>query len=63
DALLEAVSGSPVNSEMLTLLEFIEKNPLRSDRKRLDALMLLEAMQEGNPVAKAIGGNTLCSDA
>jgi hypothetical protein len=46
EGLLEAGSGSPFHTEMKTLLEFMKKNPERSDRKRLDALLLLEAMQE-----------------
>ena len=46
DELLEAASGSPWHSEMRTLLDFMQQNPLRTNRKRLDALLLLEAMQE-----------------
>jgi hypothetical protein len=52
--LLEAVSDSPWHSEMRTLLEFMQQNPLRTDRKRLDALLLLEAMREGTPLADPI---------
>ena len=57
EALLEAVSGSPFNTEMRTLVEFMKKDPLRSDRKRLDALLLLEAMREGIPLPSPIGRN------
>ena len=49
EELLEAASGSAWHSEMRTLLEFMQRNPLRTDRKRLDALLLLEAMQESTP--------------
>jgi hypothetical protein len=57
EALLEAVSGSPFNTEMRTLVEFMKRDPLRSDRKRLDALLLLEAMREGIPLPSPIGRN------
>lgn len=49
-SLLEAASGSPFNEEMRTLVEFMKEDPLRTDRKRLDALLLLEAMQEAIPL-------------
>ena len=48
EGLLEAVFSSPLQTEMRTLVEFMKKEPLRSDRKRLDALLLLEAMRDGS---------------
>jgi hypothetical protein len=50
EELMNAASDSPWQSEMRTLLEFMQQNPLRTDRKRLDALLLLEAMQESTTV-------------
>jgi hypothetical protein len=50
ESLLEATSGSPFNTEMRTLVEFMKKDPLRTDRKRLDALLLLETMQASIPL-------------
>lgn len=44
-ALRNAGSSSPLNTEMCTLVEFMETNPLLCDRKRLDALLLLKFMQ------------------
>ena len=63
EGLLEAVSGSPFNTEMRTLVEFMKKDPKRSDRKRLDALLLLEAMREGIPLQSPTGRNHRRSDA
>ena len=57
EGLLEAVSGSPFNMEMRTLVEFMKKDPLHSDRKRLDALLLLEAMRDGSPLQSTIVRN------
>lgn len=48
EGIMEAASHSPFHTEMNILLEFMKKNPERSDRKRLDAFLLLEAMQENN---------------
>jgi len=49
EQLLKAVSDSTWQSQMRTLLEFMQTNPSRTDRKRLDALMLLELMQQATP--------------
>jgi hypothetical protein len=46
DALLHAVSESPCEPDMKSLLEFMQRHPLDTDRKRLDALLLLEAMNQ-----------------
>ncbi len=43
--LLDAASNSPLIDEMRTLVEFMQTNPLLCDRKRLDAILLLESMQ------------------
>jgi hypothetical protein len=48
EGMMEAASHSPFHTEMKTLLEFMKKNPEGSDRKRLDALLLLEAMHKNN---------------
>jgi len=50
ESLLEATSLSPFNDGMRTLVEFMKKDPLRTDRKRLDALQLLETMQASIPL-------------
>lgn len=63
EGLLEAASGSPCNMEMRSLVEFMKKDPLRSDRKRLDALLLLEAMRDGIKLQSTIGENHGRSDA
>jgi hypothetical protein len=55
EGIMEAVSHSPFNTEMRILLEFIKNNPQCCDRKRLDALLLLEAMQEEAPWQKSAG--------
>ena len=47
DELLHAVSESACKQAMRSLLEFMHRHPLRTDRKRLDALLLLEAMNQG----------------
>ncbi|SEP50886.1 hypothetical protein SAMN02990966_07794 [Rhodospirillales bacterium URHD0017] len=49
EVLLEAASGSAWYSGMRTLVEFMRQNPLRTDRKRLDALLLLDAVHESAP--------------
>jgi hypothetical protein len=46
DALL-AVSTSACREGMSSLLAFMQCHPLRTDRKRLDALLLLKAMSQG----------------
>jgi len=46
ESLLEAASGSPFDEEMRTLVELMRYHPLRTDRKRLDALLLLQTMAE-----------------
>lgn len=45
-ALLNAAADSQFSSEMRTLVDFMRENPLQVDRKRLDALLLLDAMQD-----------------
>ena len=45
-ALLRAVSEAPYEPAMKTLLDFMRRDPLRTDRKRLDALLLLDAMRQ-----------------
>ena len=45
ESLLQASADSTFNKEMQTLVEFMKHDPLRTDRKRLDALLLLETMQ------------------
>jgi TfuA protein len=44
-ALLNAAADSEFISEMRAFVEFMKENPLQTDRKRLDALLLLDAMQ------------------
>ena len=46
ETLLEAASDSQFKEEMRTLVEFMNHEVLRTDRKRLDALLLLEAMRK-----------------
>lgn len=57
ESLLEATSGSSFNEEMQTLVEFMKKDPLRTDRKRLDALLLLKTMQESIPLLNPVSRN------
>src|SRR4030095_13696094 len=45
ESLLQASANSTFKEEMQTLVEFMKHNPLRTDRKRLDALLLLETMR------------------
>jgi hypothetical protein len=45
ESLLQASANSAFNEEMQTLVEFMKDDPLRTDRKRLDALLLLETMR------------------
>jgi hypothetical protein len=47
DELLRAVSESACKEAMRSLLAFMQRHPLRTDRKRLDALLLLKAMNQG----------------
>jgi|SRR5215813_2712622 len=47
-ALLESASGSPFRSKMERLVEYMRENPIQSDRKRLDAILLLAAMRDSN---------------
>jgi hypothetical protein len=47
DELLHAVAESACKEDMRSLLAFMHRHPLRTDRKRLDALLLLEAMNQG----------------
>jgi hypothetical protein len=45
ESLLLASADSTFNEEMQALVEFMKHDPLRTDRKRLDALLLLETMR------------------
>jgi TfuA protein len=44
-ALLDVAARSEFSSEMRAFVDFMKENPLQTDRKRLDALLLLDAMQ------------------
>jgi TfuA protein len=46
ERLQDVTSGSLFKEEMLTLVEFMKRDLERTDRKRLDALLLLETMQK-----------------
>jgi len=50
--LLESTGGSAFDEEMRSLIDFMKKNPLRIDRKRLDALFLLDAIRESIALAE-----------
>ena len=43
-ALLDAAARSQFSSEMQAFVDFMNENPFQVDRKRLDALLLLDAM-------------------
>jgi len=43
-ALLSAAARSEFSSEMRAFVEYMKENPLQLDRKRLDALLLVDAM-------------------
>lgn len=43
-ALLSAAADSPFSSEMQAFVDLMNENPFQIDRKRLDALLLLDAM-------------------
>jgi hypothetical protein len=45
DRLLSAGADSQVGTEMEVLVAYMKRSPLRTDRKRLDALMVLDAMK------------------
>lgn len=47
ETLLEAASGTGHEAAMGALVDFIGANPLRCDRKRLDALALLDCLARG----------------
>jgi hypothetical protein len=51
ESLLQASANSTFKEEMKTLVEFMKQDPLRTDRKRLDALLLLETMQASIPAS------------
>ena len=51
DGLLQAVSGAAGEQPMQRLVDFMHRHPLRTDRKRLDALMLLDAMKQSTAAA------------
>lgn len=52
-ALLNVAARSELSSEMRAFVDFMKANPLRIDRKRLDALMLLDAMKGAPNLALA----------
>jgi hypothetical protein len=49
-ALLNAAAHSEFNSEMRAFVDFMKESPLQTDRKRLDAILLLQAMQRATQV-------------
>ena len=54
-ALLNATAGSQCSSEMQAFVDFMRENPVQTDRKRLDALMLLDAMNhDQRPVSTGL---------
>jgi hypothetical protein len=50
ETLLQAASGSEFEPAMLTLIELMKSDVNGTDRKRLDALLLLRTMQESGSV-------------
>jgi len=55
DELLRTASESSCEPAMRCLLEFMQRHPLRTDRKRLDALLLLDAMNQSTGVRSERG--------
>ena len=55
ESLLEGAVRSPFSGDMRTVVELMKEEPLRTDRKRLDALLLLSTMAESGQSPRLAG--------